>query len=244
MPTKITNFDQGSSSTFAYQSYLPGILSLIAGMSDTIGWITLSGLFTAHITGNLVVAIADYGRGKQPHLAQVLAIPVFIAGIVLANILARIFNNRRAVMIKALLLTQTVLFFCAFLVAAISHPSANPNGFFAIVVGMAAIIAMAVQYALLHLALKQAPSTAVMTGNLVVTTIALIDIALNWGEGRSDAMGKWKATYPLLLGFLAGCFLATFAVSLINDLAWFLPAATSLVLFVTAWRVHIGTGQV
>jgi len=33
---------------------LPFVLSLIAGSTDIIGFLGLNGLFTAHITGNLV----------------------------------------------------------------------------------------------------------------------------------------------------------------------------------------------
>jgi uncharacterized membrane protein YoaK (UPF0700 family) len=37
---------------------LPGVLSVIAGSTDVISFLGLGGLFTAHITGNLVILAA------------------------------------------------------------------------------------------------------------------------------------------------------------------------------------------
>jgi hypothetical protein len=133
-----------------------------------------------------------------------------------------------------LLFEQFLLLACAFALAAANGPSTNPNSLAALLVGMFSVTAMAVQNALLHLVRKQAPSTAVMTGNIVVSTLALIDMTLDRGSDRSDAIDKWKATWPLLAGFLAGCIAGATAVSLSHDLAWLLPAVASLIL-VLCW---------
>ena len=60
------------------ESRLPPLLSVIAGMVDLTGFLTLGHIFTAHVTGNLVVAAADAVHGGPFHLAQALAIPVFM----------------------------------------------------------------------------------------------------------------------------------------------------------------------
>ena len=66
---------------------LPPLLSVIAGMVDLIGFFTL-GSFTAHVTGNLVVAAAAAVHGAPWNLAQALAIPVFMLAVAAAWVIA------------------------------------------------------------------------------------------------------------------------------------------------------------
>src|SRR5207245_3063243 len=68
---------------------LPPLLSVIAGMVDLIGFFTLGNIFTAHITGNLVVAAAAAVHGGPLNLAQVLAIPVFMLALAAVWMIAR-----------------------------------------------------------------------------------------------------------------------------------------------------------
>src|SRR5215472_16203120 len=58
---------------------LPVVLSTTAGAVDVIGFLALGGLFTAHITGNLVVLAAHYVTGGFSEVGPLLSVPVFIA---------------------------------------------------------------------------------------------------------------------------------------------------------------------
>ena len=44
---------------------LPALLSVIAGSTDVISFLGLAGLFTAHITGNLVILAAHIVTGGE-----------------------------------------------------------------------------------------------------------------------------------------------------------------------------------
>src|SRR5689334_24897595 len=58
---------------------LPAVLSTTAGAVDAIGFLALGGLFTAHITGNLVVLAAHYVTGGFARVGPLLSVPVFVA---------------------------------------------------------------------------------------------------------------------------------------------------------------------
>ena len=48
-------------------------LSFVAGYADTVSYIAMSGLFTAHVTGNMVLAAAHLsGRGDSVALANLV----------------------------------------------------------------------------------------------------------------------------------------------------------------------------
>jgi len=55
---------------------LPFVLSLIAGSTDIIGFLGLNGLFTAHITGNLVVLAAHIVAGDPTIFSHVLSVAI------------------------------------------------------------------------------------------------------------------------------------------------------------------------
>jgi uncharacterized membrane protein YoaK (UPF0700 family) len=57
---------------------LPAALSMTAGAVDVIGFLALGGLFTAHITGNLVVLLAHYITDKFGQIGPLLSVPMFV----------------------------------------------------------------------------------------------------------------------------------------------------------------------
>src|SRR5215475_12991729 len=88
---------------------LPPLLSVIAGMVDLTGFFTLGNIFTAHITGNLVLAAAAAVRGGPVNLAQLLAIPVFILAVTATWLIARASNKHGQALARLLLEVQFVL---------------------------------------------------------------------------------------------------------------------------------------
>src|ERR1700730_9608978 len=87
------------------EDQLPPVLSVIAGMVDLTGFLMLGNIFTAHITGNLVLAAAAV-RGGPMNLAQALAIPVFILALAGAWLLAQVSGRRGPDLARLFLLLQ------------------------------------------------------------------------------------------------------------------------------------------
>ena len=202
---------------------LPPLLSVIAGMVDLTGFFTLGNIFTAHVTGNLVVIAAKAVRGGPLNLAQTLSVPVFILAVAAVWLLARASGRRGPGLTRLLLQVQFLLLAGILIFSVITEPSANPHGLMAGIAVMIAVSAMACQYALFRLALPGGISTAVMTGNLTNTVLSVMEM-LSHGRPLMPAdAGRLKRSLHLLFGFIGGCIVAAAAVSLLGDWAWSFP---------------------
>jgi len=208
---------------------LPTLLSVIAGMVDLTGFLNLGNLFTAHITGNLVVVAALVVRGGRVNPPQILAIPVFILAVAAIWLVARTSGRRGPSLARLLLLIQFLLLAGVLIFSAITKPSANPHSLMAGIIAMIAVSAMACQFTLLRLALPVAPSTAVMTGNLTNTVLSLMDALWRAQPLMTGDAERLKVSLHLLIGFFGGCVVAAAAVSLLGDWAWSFPVVLAAV---------------
>ena len=203
---------------------LPALLSGVAGMVDVIGFLSL-GLFTAHVTGNLVVIAALLVRGGPPNIAPVLAVPVFMAAVAAVWSISKASNRRGPALAKLLLAVHFLLLICVLIFSVVNDPALDSHGLMSTVVAMMAVSAMACQFALLRLTLPDAPSTAVMTGNLTSGVLSLLD-TLSRSEPLIDgARERLRKTVELIVPFCSGCVVGAAAVSWLGAWAWSLPVA-------------------
>ena len=209
---------------------LPPLLSVIAGMVDLIGFFTLGSIFTAHVTGNLVLAAAAAVHGGPWNLAQALAIPVFMLAVAAAWLIARASSLHRVALTRLLLVIQFLLLLAVLIFSVTTAPSANPHGLMAGIAVMIAVCAMAFQYALLRLALPKAVSTAVMTGNLTNAVLSLMELLSPQRPLMPVDRGRLKSSLRLLMGFLVGCLVAAVAISMLGDWAWSIPTVLAAVV--------------
>jgi uncharacterized membrane protein YoaK (UPF0700 family) len=188
------------------QLWLPAILSTTAGAVDVIGFLVFGGLFTAHITGNLVVVAAHYVTGGFGQVGPILAVPVFIASL---GVVVLLFGGiqSKGKSRRALLILHAVLLTGCLGMGLWLGPVRSADNPIAVVAGMLAVAAMATQNALVKLALVKSPSTAVMTTN---TTQLIVDVAAlvrndedpeKLGETRQRA----RVTFLCMAGFVGGC---------------------------------------
>jgi uncharacterized membrane protein YoaK (UPF0700 family) len=217
------------------EAWLPPLLSVIAGMVDLIGFFTLGHIFTAHVTGNLVVAAAAAVHGGPFNPAQAIALIVFMLALAVVWLIAQATHRRGPGLARLLLLVQLLLLTAVLIFSVIARPSAEPSGLAAGIVVMIAVSAMACQYALLRLAIPGAISTAVMTGNLTNTVLSLMDLLAKDSTLLPVDAGRLRRSLHLLIGFLLGCVAAALAVHELEDWSWSLPVVLAGVALACAY---------
>jgi uncharacterized membrane protein YoaK (UPF0700 family) len=208
---------------------------LTAGSVDAIGFLGLGGLFTAHITGNLVVLAAHVVSGGTAPFAAMLAVPVFMAVVGLTRLLAAGLEAIGLASLRPLLLLQFLLLggFLGLCVAA--GPRIDLDAPTAILAGMLGVSAMAVQNALLQISLTGAPPTAVMTTNVARFMIDIGDVLLGRdSDAVARARNRAKDTWPPIVGFTVGCGLGAAGEAAIGLWSLVLPAGLALLVCVLA----------
>jgi uncharacterized membrane protein YoaK (UPF0700 family) len=206
---------------------LPTVLSLIAGSCDIITFIGLGGLFTAHITGNLIVLIARVVAGDHAPISYILSVPVFVAALALTTLFAAPLGRAGMASLRSLLILQLLLLSGCFLLCVASGAPIDPTDGKALAAGMLAVSGMAVQNAIVQVSIKGMPSTAVMTTNVsrfVADFIAVLT------ERNQDLVAKAavraKHTAPPIVGFAVGCGLGAGCEIIIG--LWALALTTGL----------------
>jgi uncharacterized membrane protein YoaK (UPF0700 family) len=61
--------------------------SATAGSTDAIGFLGLNGLFTAHITGNMVILAGHLMAQGRAGVAEMISVPVFVVVLGLARLI-------------------------------------------------------------------------------------------------------------------------------------------------------------
>ena len=186
---------------------LPALLSTTAGAVDVIGFLAL-GVFTAHITGNLVIIAAHYITGRFGEIGPILSVPVFM--LVLTVVTLAFVKVPTRVARRTLLILQAVLI-AAFLGFGIGVSSfSDLDSPMVVFVGMLGVAAMAVQNAVVRLALHGSPSTAVMTTNTAQFAVDVATLIRGREQATDVSQVRHRAyvTLTSILGFVVGLVVA------------------------------------
>lgn len=183
---------------------LPTVLSVIAGSADVTSFLGL-GLFSSHVTGNLIILTAHLVARRADNACLILSLPLFILVIGLTRLLVAGLQALNIGSLRPLLLLQFLMLAGAFVVGLASGHSPAPEARGIIVAGQLSVAAMAVQNALVQLSLHGAPLTAVMTTNLTRFIMDASETLLGHDPGEvAEARHRAKHTLPVIIGFTAG----------------------------------------
>ena len=197
-------------------------LGFLAGYVDTLGFIALFGLFTAHVTGNFVLigaALADASRVSI--LLKFLAFPAFIAGVAVTRLMVVAVDRRGGPSLTLAMLLQWMLLagFMAF--GCLAEPIGKEVSDLAMIAGLLGTAAMGVHSATSRLLLAHLAPTSMMTGNVTQIVIDTVDVLRGVGDGATSARCM-KFFWPLL-AFALGAIAAAFAYLAFGFVALALP---------------------
>ncbi|KAG8153795.1 YoaK family protein [Burkholderia catarinensis] len=211
-------------------------LATIAGYVDTLGFVALFGLFTAHVTGNFILIGSGLAGVGQGLVIKWLAFPAFITGIVVARLLDHHMRQLgHGVRARALYALQTVLLAAFMLVGVQSSPIGDADAPLTIACGLFGAAAMGVQNAHGRLTARSVVANTVMTGNV---TQAVID-AFDWltpfaaPSERAIARARLWRMLPPVVGFALGA--GAGAAGYVLASFWALLAPLAALCFLTYW---------
>jgi uncharacterized membrane protein YoaK (UPF0700 family) len=214
------------------------LLSVTAGCTDIISFLGLNGLFTAHITGNLVILAAHFFSGES-QIAPMLSVPVFIVIVSLTRVLASRLESRGWASLHPLLLIQFLLL-AGFLILCVRvGPRIDPSGTVGVIAGMLGVSAMAVQNALVQISLRGAPSTAAMTSNVTLFAMSVGEILVG-SDPAEITEARTRAAYalPVILGFTVGCGIGAAYETAIGLWSLALPVSLALIAFAVGFAAE------
>jgi uncharacterized membrane protein YoaK (UPF0700 family) len=212
-------------------------LACVAGYVDTLGFVALFGLFTAHVTGNFVLIGAGLaGTGQGSIALKLLAFPAFVAGVAAARLLLVACERRQWPALSLAFLLQLLLL-CAFMVCSeLASPIGGATTPLAMAGGLFGAGAMGAHSATSRLLLAQLAPTSMMTGNVTQLVIDGVDCLRGVADGTVGAR-LVKFIWPLL-AFGGGAILAAFAYRALGFSALLLPIGILCALMVLAWKAQ------
>lgn len=185
----------------------PVLLTVVGGAIDTIGFITLFGFFTAHVTGNLVMAGSGLVNGEDGLWIKLAALPLFVLTVMVTKIF--IDRSQKPVLILSHLFLAEALFLTAFMVAGLCYqPFVDAGDITVAITGALGLIALALRNTASKTVIKKMSPTVLMTGNTTQLGINLTDYLNNRSsENAKDLAHSSVLVFSFLIGALLGALL-------------------------------------
>ncbi|GAB2590722.1 YoaK family protein [Spirosoma areae] len=219
-------------------------LAFVTGFVDTVGFITLSGLFIAQITGNLVLVGASFIKADDANnINRLLMIPVYLLGSSLATLLGLLLQKAsKAVFPKLLLVEAGLLLLFTGLGYFLDNPHHPLEAVDMFMIATTGVLAMAVQSSAVRLGFPAYVSTTTMTINVTQFSIDLVDYLANitpfvrrpQPQAQQQILAHQVNRYGVaLLGFIVGTGTGALLFAQIGVVSTILPVG--LVLWVAVY---------
>lgn len=219
------------------------LLSFVAGYVDTVGFVALFGLFTAHVTGNLVLIGAALVKTNHGLITKLSALPVFVLVVGATALYARARAQAGRPALPGTLAAQ-LLFLGGFAAAGTAaSPVIDADAPWAVAAGLLGVCAMAIQNATSRLLMGELPPTTVMTGGVTQAAIDLAQLLTIRGADAAAIRKRLGRFVPPVLAFAAGAVAGALAYAAAGFIALLAPmAALLIVLLLTRKPVPTAAG--
>jgi uncharacterized membrane protein YoaK (UPF0700 family) len=212
---------------------VPVLLSFNAGFVDTAGFLSLHGLFTAHVTGNFVTLGATIALGASGAAAKLLALPIFCLVIVATRLISFSLPAIGLPILRTMLGVKTLLLIIGAIMMIWLGRGGDPDGWFAIAAGMVLVAAMAIQNAAHRIHMASAPPTTLMTGSTTQIMIDLADLLRGVPPEQRAAVHERLAKLSVsVLTFAVGCGAAALLLIGLGNWCFVVPPLVAMVTLV------------
>ena len=211
------------------KSTATALFSFNGGFIDTAGYLSLQGLFTAHVTGNFVTLGATLVFGTNGVIAKIVALPEFIFVVAITRLVAAILTKSQLPSLRILLVAKVLLLFAFFILAVTLGPFPDSDAPVALLTGFTAIAAMAIQNSAQRLYFNDLPPTTLMTGSTTQATLDAVDLL--WGvDGKQSPIirARFHRLLRSISCFAVGCAAAAALYVLIGLWGLIVPVAVGL----------------
>lgn len=208
LPTETTPPPIGGAGKPVDDSWRGVLLAFTGGFVDTLGFVALFGLFTAHVTGNFVlIGAAMVGDGHAGVVAKLLALPTFVIGVAVMRVI-QLQRERSARDTAAPLVATQLVGLVIFMAAGVwTGPFVRSDGLAPIGVGLLGVLAMSVQNTAARSVFSRLAPSTVMTGNVTQLVMDLVDITTRAPEAaaaRNRVHKAWPPVAAFAVGSLGG----------------------------------------
>jgi uncharacterized membrane protein YoaK (UPF0700 family) len=204
-------------------------LCVIAGFVDIVSFISVLGVFSSHITGNIVTAGSALVHPDQHFVRRALTLPAFILAVGFASAM-NVWARRTRFNPERVLLSAEAVCLVALMIVGICMlpPNAAPLPESRVIaIAWLAVAAMGVHNAATREA-RTLPMTTAMTGNLTQFAIDLTECLI--GRATSRLIRRTFRGANVLLSFIGSTMLGTFSYQ--QWKFWSLLFPTALVVIV------------
>ena len=192
-------------------------LGFVSGFVDIAGYLALFGLFPANMTGNVLLAAVSLVRsGGDIALSRVVAVPLFMLGVLVGWLISTL-AKRRGWRVGAALLTGETVALTLFLAFGVAYGTQvqSSQQFLILMVGFFALVAMGLQNVVSRELFSDLPGTTAMTTNLTLFVLEIIELIGSRFTTRTPAVSaptQCARALPVLGGFVTGAIVGAYGM--------------------------------